>query len=82
MPWWQSADVVFDELSSDDVLVGLPVPAVVLLRPVPDGLHLGKLGKPVQGSLTSRASLQDESPVLLAKGCEGHRECLTCRNSW
>ena len=36
----QGADVVPDQLGRDDVLVRLPVPAVVLLSPVPDSLHL------------------------------------------
>ena len=36
----QGADVVPDQLGRDDVLVRLPVPAVVLLSPVPDSLYL------------------------------------------
>ena len=68
---------MFDQLSSDDVLVGLPVPPVVLLGPVPDGLHLGKVRELVQGRFTRLAALQDQSPVSLMKSRECHREGLT-----
>ena len=65
MSFRQCAEPVFYQLGRDDVLVGLPVLAVELLGPVPDGLHLGVLGELVEGRLAALAVLEDQPPVPL-----------------
>ena len=75
----QSTETVFQELGGDDVLVGLPVLAVELLGPVPDGLHLGVLREPGEGGLAAPAVLEDQPPVPLGQGGEGHCEGLAAK---
>ena len=76
MSFWQRAEPVFYQLSRDDVLVRLPVLAVELLSPVPNGLHLGVLRELVEGRLAALAVLKDKLPVTLGHGGEGHGEGL------
>ena len=76
MSFWQRAELVFYQLSCDDVLVGLPVLAIELLGPVSDSLHLGVLRELVEGRLAALAVLEDKLPVPLDHSGEGHGEGL------
>ena len=74
--FWQCAEPVFYQLGRDDVLVGLPVLSVELLGPVPDGLHLCVLRELIEGRLAALAVLENQPPVPLGQGGEGHGEGL------